>query len=349
MDNDTIRIGFIGAGGIARQRHLPGLQKVAGVELVAVANQRLSSAEKVAKEYGFTRSTDDWEEVVDADDIDAVFIAAPPYLHRDATLAALETGKHVFCQARMARDYSEAWEMYEAARRTNLVTMVCPPPHALKGDYFVKKLLSDGYLGQLREVHVHSLQDAYVNPETPLHWRQDAFISGYNTLFLGMLVEVLHRWAGYFGQVTALKATHTPRRKKEGSVQEVAVGVADSLGIVGHMNNGAMAVFHFSGAVHFPGESRIELYGSKGTLIYYVSSNRILAAQAGEKELKPVEIPSDLIREWTAEADFISAIRTGAPVSPDFEEGLRYMEFTEAVYRSARLGQTVALPLEPES
>jgi predicted dehydrogenase len=348
MADQTIRIGFIGAGGIARQRHLPGLQKISGVELVVVANQHMSSAEKVAAEYGFRRATDNWQEVIGADDVDAVFIAAPPYLHREATLAALDAGKHVFCQARLARNYAEARDMYEAARRSKLVTMVCPPPHALRGDYFVKKLLADGYLGQLREVHVHSLQDAYANPETPLHWRQDAFISGYNTLYLGMLVEVLHRWAGYFNQVTALSATHTPRRKKAGSVQEVLVGIADSLGIVGRMNNGALAVFHFSGAVHFPGESRIELYGSKGTLIYAVSSHKILAAQAGEKELKPVEIPAELVREWTAEADFINAIRTGAPVSPDFEEGLRYMEFTEAVYRSARQGQAIPLPLEPE-
>ena len=160
-----------------------------------------------------------------------------------------------------------------------------------------------------------------------------------------MLVEVLHRWVGHFDEVTALSATHTPRRRKEGSVQEVAVDVADSVGIVGRLRNGGLAVMHFTGAAYHGGENRIEIYGSEGTLVYFISSHRILAGKAGEPGLTPVEIPADLVREWTAEADFVNAIRTGAPVSPDFEEGLRYMEVTEAVYRAARTGKTQQLPL----
>lgn len=345
MGLQPIRIGFIGAGSIAKERHLPGLKQVDGVELVVVANRGRSSAERIAAEYGFAEASDNWSAVVERPDLDAVFIAAPPYLHRPATLGALAAGKHVFCQARMARNLAEAREMYEAARRSDRVTMLCPPPHAMKGDYLIKKLIGDGYLGQLREVHVHALAGSFADASLPLHWRQDAFISGYNTLNLGMLAEVLHRWAGYFDQVTALTAMHLPKRRKAGSVQEVAVDVVDSAGIVGRLRNGALAVFHFSGVVHHAAENRIELYGSEGTLIYSIASHRILGARAGEPELRPIEIPSDLVRPWRAEADFIDAIRTGTPVSPDFEEGLRYMEFTEAVYRSARTGRAVKLPL----
>jgi len=346
MADQPVRVGFVGAGGIARERHLPGLKKISGVELVIVANRRRETAAKIAEEYGFSHVSDQWRDVVARTDVDAVFIAAPPYLHKDATLAALAAGKHVFCQARMARDYAEAREMYEAARRSSLVTMICPPPHAMRGDYLMKKLIGDGYLGDLREVHVHAMADTFADASKPLHWRQDGFISGYNTLNVGMLVEVLHRWVGHFRQVSAQVAYHVPRRRKEGSVQEVPVDVADSLGIVGTLRNGGLAVFHFSGVAYHGGENRIELYGSQGTLIYYISSHRILGARAGERELQPIEIPPDLVREWRAEADFVDAIRTGSPVSPDFEEGLQYIAFTEAVYRSARTGKAIALPLE---
>src|SRR5581483_9562688 len=198
MANERIGIGFIGAGGIAKQRHLPGLKKIPGVELVAVANRRRETAEQVAKDWGFRHVKDDWRQVLEMPEVDAVFIAAPPILHKEATLAALRAGKHVFCQARMARNYAEAREMYEAARRSDRVTMLCPPAHAMKGDYLVKKLLKDGYLGQLREVHVHSMASTFADSSTLLHSRQDSFVSGYNTLNLGMLVEVLHRWVGYF-------------------------------------------------------------------------------------------------------------------------------------------------------
>src|SRR5581483_9058834 len=105
-----------------KQRHLPGLKKVPGVELVAVANRRRETAEQVAKEWGFKQVEDDWRKILDNPDVDAVFIAAPPLLHKEATLAALQAGKHVFCQARMARNYAEAKEMYEASLRTDLRT-----------------------------------------------------------------------------------------------------------------------------------------------------------------------------------------------------------------------------------
>jgi predicted dehydrogenase len=343
-----VGIGFIGAGGISRERHLPGLKAVDGVELVAVANRRRASAEKIASEYGFAHVDDDWRRVLDRKDVDAVFIAAPPYLHRDASIAALQAGKHVFCQARMARTYAEAKEMYVAARQSDRVTMVCPPPHAMRGDLFMKKLIHDGYIGELREVHVHSMAAAFADASAPLHWRQDSFISGYNTLNLGMLAEVVHRWVGYFRQVSALTAVHVPRRPKAGSVQEVAVDVPDSVGIVASLRNGALGVFHFSGTAHFGGDNRIELYGSEGTLIYPVSSHAILGGRKGDAQLQPLAIPADLVREWRAEAEFINAIRTGVPVSPDFEEGLRYVEFTEAAFRSARTGKTQYLPLDSE-
>jgi predicted dehydrogenase len=234
--------------------------------------------------------------------------------------------------------------MYERARQSDRVTMVCPPPHAMLGDLVVKELLANGYVGKLYHVNVVGLQPAYLDPNAPLHWRQDTFISGYNTLILGMLIEVLHRWVGYFESITADVAYLIPRRRKEGSVQEVDVRVPDSLGVVGRLKNGALAVFSMSGVAR-AGETRFELYGSNGTLRYLVDSNRILGASGSSTQLEPIEIPPDKERHWTAEADFVRAIREGGPVTPDFEEGLRYMEVTEAIYRSARSHQTVTLPL----
>src|SRR5437870_726140 len=114
MAEKRIGIGFIGAGGIAKQRHLPGLKKVPGVELVTVANRRRETAEAVAKEWGFGSVKDDWRQVIDDPNVDAVFVTTPPYLHKEATLAALQAGKHVFTQARMAMNYADARAMYDA-------------------------------------------------------------------------------------------------------------------------------------------------------------------------------------------------------------------------------------------
>ena len=59
----------------------------------------------------------------------------------------------------------------------------------------------------------------------------------------------------------------------------------------------------------------------------------------------PVEIAADMRREWTVEADFVSAIRNGTPVYPNFAQGVSYMEFMEAVALSMERGETIRLPL----
>lgn len=72
-----------------------------------------------------------WEDVVDNDDVEIVWISATPHLHHDATDFALSCGKHVFCQARMAPTRAEAERMWEASQRyPDRVTALCPPPRA---------------------------------------------------------------------------------------------------------------------------------------------------------------------------------------------------------------------------
>jgi predicted dehydrogenase len=343
----TIGIGFIGAGGIARQRHLPGLQRAGGVEFVAVANRRRATAEEIAKEYGFRTVLDDWRQVLERDDVDAVFIAAPPYLHAEATIAALDAGKHVFCQARMARNYAEAKQMYERAQRSDRVTMLCPPPHAMAGDYFVKQLLADGFLGRPYDIDVRLLTAPYADADAPLHWRQDSQISGYNTLALGMYCEVLHRWFGWQRRVQAIVKAHVPQRRRPDTGELAEVKIADSLAIASEFENGALAAWHCSGVTRHGAPNMIELYGSDGTLRYNIDTDEILGARAGDSDLRPMSIPADLRREWLAEAEFLEAIRTGnRDVSPSFTEGIKYIEFTEAVYRSSTEGRAIDLPFD---
>src|SRR5436190_19140112 len=119
MAQQRVRIGIIGAGGIVRQRHYPGLKKIPGVELVVVANRSRESSERAAAEFGIPEIRTDWREVLAMPDLDAVLIGTHPSLHAEATIAALEAGKHVFCQARMARNYAEARAMYQKSREVD--------------------------------------------------------------------------------------------------------------------------------------------------------------------------------------------------------------------------------------
>src|SRR5215469_649961 len=111
MAKHPLRVGLIGAGGNTRLRHIPGLRALPDVEIVAVVNRRSASTQAAAREFGIPRTFERWEELVAHPDIDAVVIGTWPYLHCAITLPALEAGKHVLTEARMAMNAAEAHRM----------------------------------------------------------------------------------------------------------------------------------------------------------------------------------------------------------------------------------------------
>jgi predicted dehydrogenase len=342
-----LKIGIIGAGGIVKTRHLPGLTRLPDVRIVAVCNRTQASGEAVAREWNIPVVLTDWRALIARDDLDAVLIGTWPYMHAEMSIAALQAGKHVFCQARMARTAAEARAMLAAAQAApDKVAMLCPPPMGMKGDRLMRKLIAEGYLGEPRQVYATGLSDVNIDPTAPLHWRQDFDLQGYNTLTLGMWIEVIHRWMGPHSKVAALWKTFTPARRDPNTGEMKAVKIAESVSIAAELVNGAMASYSFSGVTRFAPENTIQLYGTQGTLIYNLDTDEIRGARAGEAHLKPIPIPPNLVREWTVEADFVRAIREGTLVEPSFADGLLYMEFTEAVYRSHAQGRVIPLPLE---
>ncbi|MDQ3700085.1 MAG: Gfo/Idh/MocA family oxidoreductase [Chloroflexota bacterium] len=355
MTNDRIRIGFIGAGGIVRQRHVPGLRGVPGVELAGVVNSSPESTARAAQEFGIRRQYESPEQLIASDDIDVVWIGTQPYLHSKLSIAALDAGKHVFCQARMAMDYADARRMYDAWRRTDLTANICPPPHYMYGDRVMRRLLADGFVGQPYNVLVRSYSDQFHEAAKPLHWRQMGQISGVNTLDVGMQIEVLHRWLGTTKRVVAQSLTAIPQRPPADVNQgtgQTTVERPDTVTVTGLMENGALFSGLWSGVAPFgAGPNAIEVYGSQGAIRYLAGmdtpgSGRIMAAKAGASELQEVPIPAAEARPWTVEADFIKAVREGRrDPEPSFEDGLKYMEFTTAVFQSIDQEHAVDLPL----
>jgi predicted dehydrogenase len=349
MANDTLRIGFVGAGGIVRDRHVPGLRKAEGVEFYGVVNRSRESSQRAAEEFGIERTYDRWEALVADPKVDIVWIGAHPYMHRVVTEAALDAGKHVFTQARMAMDYADAKAMYDAAaRHPNQTTMISPPPHYMPGDRIVRQMIAEGFIGEPRNAVVQSYNPGYLDPATPLHWRQRWEISGYNALDLGMMIEVTHRWLGYAKRVTALERTFTTERP-DGAGGMAPVERPDTLSVVAELEDGALATIMCSGVARLAqGANGFQIYGTGGTIryLYETGANTILAGRSSDRALTEVPITPEHERRWTAEVDFIAAVREGRPsVEPTFTDGLKYMELTEAIFRSIATGQTVTLPL----
>jgi predicted dehydrogenase len=346
MANAPLRVGLIGAGANTRKRHIPGLRAVAGVEIVAVCNRRPASSAAVASEHGIPRTFARWQELIADRQIDAVVIGTWPYLHAPITLAALEAGKHVLTEARMALNAAEAHAMLRAAgRHPNLVAQVVPSPFGLRGDRVMRELIEAGFLGDLREYQVTAFTDALADAAAPLSWRQDENLSGLNMLTLGIVHETLLRWLPPPVRVLAQAHAFIPTRIDPESGVRRPVGTPDSVQVLTVLPTGARGSYHFSGVTPAGQGTTVRLYGSRGMLEYDLAADRILGTQGGP--VAEIPVPPEQAGAWRVEADFVESVRTGAPVTlTDFATGVSYMEFTEAVARSARDGVAVDLPLE---
>ncbi len=346
MSNERIRVGIVGAGANTRLKHIPGLKAIQDVEIVSVANRTRESGERVAQHFNIPKVYDNWLELVEADDTDAICIGTWPYLHCPVTVAALENDKHVLCEARMAMNAAEARAMLEAAQQCpHLVAQVVPAPHTLAVDGTIQRLIALGYLGEVLAVELRGLQSAFVDREGPLHWRHDADLSGFNTLTMGIWYEAMMRWVGPASRVMAMSKVCVPQRKDiSGFLQTVTV--PDHVDIIAHLVCGAIAHFRFSAVTGLAPANEVWLFGSEGTLRLDASTLELYGGRRGDKELQKIVIPEEEQGRWRVEEEFINAIRGKEQVTRTrFTDGVKYMEFTEAVIRSAQSGQAVSLPL----
>lgn len=346
---ETIRVGVVGAGANTRRYHIPNLQKIDGVEVVAVVNRSRASSERAAKEFGIAQVHDDWQSLVNDPGIDAVVIGTWPYLHCPVTLAALGAGKHVLTEARIAMNAAEARRMLAASRmRPDLVTQVVPAPTTFAADPMIMQLLADGYIGELQALDL-TVPSGWLDRDAPLHWRMNRDYSGLNIMTMGIWYECISRWVGPAKAVMARTRVGVPYRRDEERGERRAVEVPDHVEVLADLASGAIARMHWSSVTGFMPGPEAWLYGSDGTLRLEVRgrNNLVLSGgRRGDNAMEPIAIPEDKTYRWRVEEEFIGAIRGEEPVRRTaFVDAVAYMDFTEAVHISSREGRRVCLPL----
>lgn len=335
---DTIRLGFIGAGGICEQRHLPNLVKMPGVKLVAVCNRSSESSRRVQEKWGFARIADDWRQIVAAEDIDAVFIGTWPSLHCELSLAVLAAGKHVFCQARMCMDWAEAERMVAAANaHPQQVAMVCPSPFRVRWERTIRGLLASERFGRLLSVTVTSTTSANRDPHQ-ITWRERRELSGLNILQVGIYAETLNAWCGDYESLTA--ATAIPNHKFDEQGRPAEIHVPQIVSITGTLSGGIPCNEFHTGLAAGHEQAEIMLYGAAATCRVDLLTQQVVLF-SDSSSTKSGEVIDSVGDEWQVEAEFLAAVRAAHrgerwQVRPNFVEAARYMCKMQAIHDSAR-------------
>ena len=351
MSTSNIRVGLIGAGGNTRKLHIPGFKKQSGVEVVAVANRTRESGQKVADEFAIPTVHGDWRALLADASVDAVCIGTWPYMHSTLTIAALEAGKHVLCEARMAMNHDDARSMLAASRRhPALCAQIVPAPHTLAFDRTIIEMIANGFIGDLISIEARiAANRSYPERSSRQHWRHSKELSGENVMNMGIWYEALMRWVGPAKSAMAVGQNVVPHRLDEAG-RRVASEIPDHIDVIGEMAQGGQMRLAVSSVLgHAQDLADVLIAGTEGTIRLHQPVGGALtlsAAKRGQAALEPVAIDPTKRGGWRVEEEFINAIRGKERIThTDFATGVKYMEWTTAVSRSLNHAQLVTLPL----
>jgi predicted dehydrogenase len=324
MSATPIRIGLIGAGGIAvahvaGYRHNPDT-----VVFAAVADPMTGNAERLAAPFG-ARVYSDYETMLAEADIDAVDICLPHHLHKDAIVAAARAGKHVLCEKPLCLTADEAIEVSDAVAASGITVMCAHNQLFQPAVARAKELVDSGVLGTVYGVRTTDSFFNDFNPEN-MGWRANVATSGggelidtgYHPAYL-----LLHLASGVPTEAVAMLSTHR-LTFMEGE---------DSAQVLVRFDNGVVGTITTSWAYQAPGNTeRFSVVGELGSLH---SDGASLSYQLRGAE--EVTLEFEPVHEFAAEiAHFANCLINGTRPLHTYKEGIEVLGIILAAYESAR-------------
>lgn len=154
---DKLKVGIIGCGGIACQRHIPAFQNLSHlVEIVAVQDINSTLAQKTAQDFHIEHTFERYEMLFEY--VDAVAICTPNKFHAEISIAALNAGVHVFCEKPMAMNQLECEQMIEASTRAGKLLAIGYHYRFTDAAITAKKAIDDKVVGEALVTRVQALR-----------------------------------------------------------------------------------------------------------------------------------------------------------------------------------------------
>lgn len=284
----TIGVGVIGMGwmGTVHGRSYRAVgdrfhNRGVSARLVICADDVEARAREAQARLGFEASTTDWRAVIDHPDVQAVNVASPNFLHREMALAAIEAGKHLFCEKPVGRTPEETAEVYHAARAAGLLSFVGVNYRWAPLVQYAHQLIADGKLGEITNYNGRFYVMYASDPLAQLSWRFEKEKSGTGALgdLMPHVADMAQFLAGPIVRVMGTQETFikerplpVPGRGTHFSTGKAgdptgAVTNEDYAGALVQFENGARGTLEVSRTIFGPQcEMALEVYGSKGAL-----------------------------------------------------------------------------------
>lgn len=277
----VVRWGIIGAGDIVRRRVAPAINDLPNCDLTAIARANADKAEEFAREFGAKRWYGDWRELLNDQEIDAVYIATPVYLHAPHTVAAAEAGKNVLCEKPMAMNAAECDAMIAACEANGVKLGIAYYRRFYPVLARVRELLSKGGLGRPVVAQINSFEFVDIAPDDPRHWFLEKAKNGGGPMmdFGCHRLEVL---TNLFGTVSRMSALTSNVEWKDREVEDTAVATLE-------FKHGPVATVTVTHGTREP-QDTLDIYCTGGSIHLSVLNRgdiRIVSADGERTESHP--------------------------------------------------------------
>lgn len=355
---EKVKVGIIGCGGIANQKHLPSIQRHGGIEIIGFCDIIQERAEKAKKEYGSSESKvyTDYKELLKDDSIQAVYVLTPNRSHSFITIDALHAGKHVMCEKPMAKTTAEAEKMVQAAKETGKILTIGYQNRYRPDSTFMKRTCESGELGEIYYAKAHAIRRRAVPT-----W--GVFLNEYEqgggplidigTHALDLTLWMMNNYEpeSVMGQTFKKLGDQTETGNAWGDWDKDQFTVEDSAFGFIRMKNGAVINLEASWALNTldVDEAKTTLCGTKagadmkdGVRINRVKYNRQCVEKPDLEAGGVAFFDGEVEKEQDVEQRvFIDAITKGSELTVKPEQALVVTKILEAIYESAKTGKAV--------
>jgi predicted dehydrogenase len=349
-----IKIGVVGAGGIFNWAHAAAWSEHPDTEMIAVCDIIKEKAEEAAKKYHIHYVYTDFNELIANEEIDVVDICTPNLFHSKIAVAALDAGKHVFCEKPDAINLEEAIKMQEATKKSDKVIMVMRNNRFRPVSQFLKAFIEQGHMGDIYTGRCGWIRRRGIPGKGG--WFTTKELSGGGPLIdLGVHFIDLASWLmGHVRPVAVVGAIYNKfadtdisdsEHSKFGQRSDAGVFDVEDLatGFI-RFDNGATLQIEFSWASNIESEcSFVELRGDKAGINFKNGDLQIFGECGGILTDTRPHVGKDTGGHKENIYHFIDVIKGEAEPCFTIDQGIDIIKIISAIYESARTGSEVKL------
>ncbi|MCS0462886.1 MULTISPECIES: Gfo/Idh/MocA family protein [Rhizobium] len=371
MTGQPFKIGIVGVQpgrSWAARAHIPALRTLAdSFEIVGIANTSKASAQAAAAEMGVSKAFAGVAELITSPEVDIVTVAVKVPPHFEIVKAAIEAGKHVYCEWPLGNGLAEAREMAALVKARGVLGVVGTQARFAPEIEYLRHLILDGFVGEVLSTTLVARGGTALGGGTI----PDAKTYGYLldrangatmlTIPVGHTLAALRDVLGEVVEVSAITATRRPTATANDTGEKLPVLAPDQVLVSGVLSSGAPISIHYRGGAARDGDGLFwEIHGTEGDIRVSGSSGHVqmvhlslMGARGGDTAFHAIDIPSSYRTGWPEDAEpgnvarlyakMAQDLREGTHTAPSFEDAVAVHRVIDAIERAAEGGHRVVL------